>query len=250
MKTTDIKKSIDKLRFDISGYYFIGLLVFVILGFWPSYFAKFFNGTADFSFYFHFHAAMMILWVCMLIIQPILIRKKKFGLHRFNGRLSYFLFPMMLVSIILIVHQRHAPIDEPDLDITLFNQFRPFIMFLIAYVIAIRYRHNINIHARAMIATGILILEPALTRLVLNLFGVIKSFATSPYFFYFATIFSSSIIFLLITGLIIRERKQNRGRWVFPFILSLYFITYLIGIFRIHIGLQSFAKWFTSLPLT
>jgi hypothetical protein len=40
-----------KLRFDLSGYYFIGLIVLVILGFWPFYFAKFFNGTADFTFY-------------------------------------------------------------------------------------------------------------------------------------------------------------------------------------------------------
>lgn len=239
-----------KLRFDISGYYFIGLFVLVIMGFWPSYFVKFFNGTANFTFYFHFHATMMILWILMLIIQPILIRKKKLALHRLIGKLSYFLFPMMLVSIILIIHQRHPTIDEKDLDITLYGQFRPFIIFVTAYFIAIKYRHNINIHARAMIATGIAIIEPALTRLILNLFGVFKVFETSPYFFYFASILSILIIFLLVIGLIIKERKQKRGRWVFPLILGLYFISYLIGILQFHIGLESFAKWFTSLPLT
>ena len=52
-----------KLRFDLSGYYFFGLVLLVLLGFWSSYFAKFFNGTADFSFYFHFHAGVLILLI-------------------------------------------------------------------------------------------------------------------------------------------------------------------------------------------
>jgi hypothetical protein len=137
-----------KLRFDISGYYFIGLFALVILGFWPSYFAKFFNGTADFTFYFHFHATMMILWIFMLILQPILIRKKKLQLHRLIGKLSYVLFALMCISIILIIHQRHPPVDEKNLDTTLFGQSKNLLIFVIAYFIAIRYRHIVDIHAK------------------------------------------------------------------------------------------------------
>ncbi|MCW3091951.1 MAG: hypothetical protein JWP81_3020 [Ferruginibacter sp.] len=245
-----MEKITPKLRFDISGYYFVGLFALAILGFWPSYFAKFFNGTADFNFYFHFHATMMILWILMLIIQPILIRNKKLSLHRFIGKLSYLLFPVMLISIILIIHQGRPAIDEKDLDLHLFGQFRPFIVFMTAYFIAIKYRHNVNIHARAMIATGVSIIEPALTRLVLNLFALFNVFETSEYFFYFASIITISVIFSLLIGLIIKERKQKKGTWVFPFVLCLYFITYIVWIFQVHIGLESFAKWFVSLPLT
>ena len=31
-----------KIQYDKSGYYFIGLVTLSILGFWPSYFSKFF----------------------------------------------------------------------------------------------------------------------------------------------------------------------------------------------------------------
>ena len=70
-----------KLRFDLSGYYLLGLIVLILLGFWPSYFSKFLDGTANFSNYFHFHATVLIVWMALLIIQPILIRKKKLKIH-------------------------------------------------------------------------------------------------------------------------------------------------------------------------
>ena len=57
-----------KLDFGKSGYYFIGLFVLVLLGFWPSYFSKFIDGTADFNFYFHFHAVIATLWLILLIV--------------------------------------------------------------------------------------------------------------------------------------------------------------------------------------
>ena len=71
-----MKTKAAKLRFDLSGYYFFGLVFLVLLGFWPSYFTKFFNGTADFSFYFHFHAGVLILWMSLLIL--LIFRIKSF----------------------------------------------------------------------------------------------------------------------------------------------------------------------------
>src|SRR5690349_17585623 len=117
-----------KLRFDLSGYYFIGLFAVTIAGFWPSYFAKFFNGTASFGFYFHFHALMMSLWIALLILQPILIRRKQLYLHRLLGKLSYAIYVLVSVSIILIIHQQHHS-DEPNLDLSLLAQFSNFIVF-------------------------------------------------------------------------------------------------------------------------
>lgn len=229
-----------KLRFDISGYYFIGLFALVILGFWPSYFSKFFNGAGDFNFYFHFHAAMVILWIAALITQPILIKKKKLKIHRLIGNLSYCIFPFIFFSVILLVHSRHN-INDENLDIRLFVPFKDLLILAVAYFIAIRYRRDINLHARGMVATGIVFIEPALVRLIMNLFG---SSLTS----YIATIL---IIYSILIALIILERHQKKGRWIFPLILGLYMIVHSIIIFNIHIGIwEAFSKWFIVLPLT
>jgi hypothetical protein len=229
-----------KIRFEISGYYFIALFVLVILGFWPSYFAKYLDGTANFNLYFHFHAAMVTLWIFMLIMQPLLIRKKKLALHRAIGKLSYIVFPFIFISVILLMHSRHN-IDDENLGIQLLVPFKDLIILGTAYFIAIKYRHNIQLHARGMLATGIVFIEPALIRLIMNLFGASSAA-------YLATI---AIIYALLIGWIILERHQKVGRWVFPLVLGLYMILHSIIIFNIHIGIwESFCKWFIVLPLT
>jgi len=56
---------------------------------------------------------------------------------------------------------------------------------------------------------------------------------------------------LILLGLIIRERKEKRGRWVFPLILGLYFVIQFILFSGIEIPYwKAFAEWFAALPLT
>ena len=236
-----------KIRFDKSGYYFIGLVGLVLLGFWPSYFSKFFNGTENYSFYFHFHATMMALWILVLIAQPILIRKKKLATHKFIGQLTYILMPLLFISVILLTHyqiQTHVQIvnGEKLYGPHLIVPFKDLLILGTAYIIAIIYRHDINIHARAMIATGIVFIEPALIRFIRH------SLIQDGRLAYFLTI---GLVYSLLIGLVILERKQKRGRWVFPLILGLYVCVHAILIFKVPIGFwETFAKWFAGLPLT
>jgi len=232
--------TVGKLRFDLSGYYFIGLIGLVILGFWPTYFVKFFNGTANFKFYFHFHAIMVSLWLLMLIVQPILIRKKKLPLHRMIGKISYVLFPLVLLSVILLAHSRHA-VGEKDLGIAILVSFKDLIVLGVAYFIAIRYRHTIDLHARGMVATGIVFIEPALSRFLYNA-------VTQTIYSYLLTI---GLVYAILITLIILERKQKKGRWVFPLILGLYIIMHAILLLNVHIApWEAFATWFEKLPIT
>ncbi len=229
-----------KIRFDNFGYYFFILLGLAFLGFWPSYFVKFFNGTADFSFYVHFHAVLLILWIFVLISQPILISNKELSLHRFIGKLSYFLFPIIIISVILLAHSRITGNEKP-LGLHLFVPFKDLLLLVTFYSIAIKYRHNIDIHARGMIATGIVFIEPALSRLIYNVFD------NSTWGYLWVVL----IIYLILVVLIVRERKQKKGRWVFPLLLGLYLIVHAIIIFQIQIGpWESFSYWFAALPLT
>lgn len=233
-----------QLSFEKSGFYFIGLFVLVILGFWPSYFSKFFDGTADFNFYFHFHVVIATLWLILLIVQPILIRKKKIRLHRTLGKFSYVLVPLIFISVMLLAHHRITG-NEEDLGLILWIPFKDLLILGVAYFIAIRYRKSLQIHARGMIAAGVVLIEPALVRFILYTFFPESGFAPEGYL---ATII---IIYLLFIGLIIAESKQKSGRWVFPLIFGLYIFVHSVIIFQIQIApWQSFSRWFASLPLT
>lgn len=232
-----------KIRFDNSGYYFFALVIIVLLGFWPSYFSGFFSGTNAYSFYFHFHACMMSIWIGMLIIQPILIRKKKLRIHKLIGKVSYIVMPLLFVSILLLVHSRIKGSEREDLGLSIFVPFKDLLILGTTYIIAIRYKHNLQIHARAMIATGIVFIEPALSRFMDH--SVIKNDGTWAYL---STI---GIIYAILIALIVIERKQKSARWIFPLVLGMYIIVHSVLIFNIEIPfLNSFAKWFAGLSLT
>lgn len=232
------KKQID---FGYSGYYFMGVLVLVILGFWPSYFAKFIDRTADFTLYFHFHAVTATLWLALLIVQPILIQKKKLQLHRLLGKTSYLLIPLIFLSVMLLAHHAKSGITE-NLGLRLWVPFKDLLILGVAFFIAIRYRRVAPLHARGMIAAGIVLIEPALVRFMRNVFFPDGGPA------YLVTI---GLLYAVLIGLIIMERKQKQGRWIFPLILGLYLFVHSVILFRIQIApWEAFAQWFLSLPLT
>lgn len=218
--------------FNTSGFYFIGLLCISILGFWKSYFSKFFDGTLDYSGYFHFHAVMMLLWTFMLIAQPILIRKKKLAIHRLVGKASYAVMPVLLISVLLILNTTlKAQPEEARTFLGVIFPFRDFWFLTIFFILAVVYKNNIHIHARAMIATGIVFIEPALAR-----------FIGAP------VLAVMLLLLIILSGL---DRKQKSGRWIFPTMLIVYIISYAMIIFELQIPfLDSFVRWYATLPLT
>lgn len=240
--------NIPKIRFDKAGYYFTGLVGLAILGFWASYFSKFFDGETRFNFYFHFHAMMMSLWILVLIVQPTLIRKKKLALHQSIGKLTYILMPLLFISVILLAHSRlreHITVinGENFYGPNLVIPFKDLLLLGTAYIIAVVHRRDVNIHARAMVATGIIFIEPALFRFIFSNHFVA---GVGPAF-----LLTIGIVYALLIGLMIRERKQERGRWVFPLILGLYIFAHAIIISGINISpWETFARWFAALPLT
>ncbi|HSH20361.1 MAG TPA: hypothetical protein VLA03_07895 [Draconibacterium sp.] len=232
-----------KISFDAAGYYLLGVLLLVLIGFWPSYFAQFFDGTLDYSNYYHFHAVIVLLWMAVLITQPILIRNKKFAIHRVIGKSTYLLFPLIIVSVVLLTHSR-IPYNDGDLAANLFVPFKDLFTLSVAYGIAIYFRHNIEIHARGMIATGIIFIEPALARFSFRIFGS-ASFDSTPY------ILTVCFMYVVLIILIVAERKRKSGRWVFPLILVLLILVHSMRIFNIRLGFwESFVNWFAALPLT
>jgi len=231
------------VKLEKSGLYFVGLLALAIAGFWPSYFVKFFDGTGDFTFYFHFHAVTALVWIFLLITQPILIAKRKHNLHRSLGRLSFMIIPLLYISIILLAHHQIDP-DDTRIGISLWIPFKDLLILGVGYFIAMKYRKNPAIHARGMILTGMVMIEPALVRLLgKSLDGTSLASINYP--------ITIGLVYLLFFTLIFSERRQRIGRWVFPLGLLLYLFVHGVIIFRIKISAwEAFARWFATLPLT
>lgn len=155
--------------------------------------------------------------------------------------------PLLFVSVILLTHyqiQNHVQIanGEKLYGPHLIIPFKDLLILGTAYIIAVVYRHDIHIHARAMISTGIVFIEPSLIRYLKH------SLIQDRRLAFLVTI---GIVYSLLIGLIILERKQTRGKWVFPLILGLYVSVHTLLLSNIQIPIwETFAKWFAGLPLT
>jgi len=238
------------MLFSKSGFYFIGLLVLAVIGFWNSYFSIFFHDIdiypqlTDIESYIHFHAATMLLWLGLLISQAFLIRFNKRSLHKFLGKFSYLLVPILAVSLILLAHSqiviRDYGISYGRLYV-LFLQLSLLAIFLIAYGLAITFRHTPARHARYMICTALTMIDPAVARLPIEI--------PSLPFSYQVVTFAMTDLILIV--LIILERKKTNGREVFPIMLGVFLFFQVINLTSTRSPLwDDIALWFAKLPLT
>jgi hypothetical protein len=101
----------------------------------------------------------------LLITQPYLIRTNKRAQHRLVGKSGYVLGPLMVLSIVLLAHNQIVTLAEqsdPRRHFILFIQLGFALFFAVLYGAAMFYRRRPPIHARYMILTGILLIEPVL----------------------------------------------------------------------------------------
>lgn len=216
------------------------LIILAAIGFWPSYLSQLGVTQKTISFYFHFHALVVSAWILLLILQPILIINGNNRLHRILGKLSYGVFPLMILSIVWVAHLSFTSSTHPS-SIQLFIPFKDVLLLSTLFGMGIYYKRKPIVHAKAMIATGIICIEPALIRTVIFIIGP-TSLA------YPITII---IIYSIILGFIVYERNHSSGRWIMAGLLFVLMLSHLFilsgyeSIFWNH-----FTKWFSNLPLT
>ena len=229
--------------FRTSGYCFLGLFALSLLAFWKTYVTH----PTSFDPYTHVHAVLMVGWFAILIAQPFLIRRERRATHRVLGRISFALVPLLVVSIILLTHARVTAVPAADLAAEanfFYLAFGMSVLLLVPWLLGIKHRHTVALHARYMIATSLAVLDPVLGRILAFYFPRLPS--RDVY-----TLISYLVTAAILAVLIVREREQRVGRGVFPFVLVLATLVYA-GFFTLGRtdAWLAFIRWFGSLPLT
>jgi hypothetical protein len=153
----------------------------------------------------HLHGIAAMLWLIMMIVQPLLYRNGLFTWHRQIGKLSFVLVPVFIFSGINMVHVMLIGKDNypPLLPYQLaFIDFFTLIMFLAFYVLAIKHRRNVQLHSRYMVVTVLGILIPAITRFLFY-FPFITSFSMSLHVSYI-------VIEVVILLLLIDDKRSGK----------------------------------------
>ena len=253
MNATAPNTAAPRLRLDHATFWFIAMAAVVGLGF-SHYFRNVFGGTNDYAGVFHFHGALAFLWVALLIMQPLFIRTRQPGLHRLVGRIGLAVMPLFIVSGVMVHH--YLGNLHPEKPVTLFDVTNDggLVILAVFYGIAVWKRHEVQIHARAMISTGIGMIQPASDRLFAKLLAFLHVPDRNLGFDLRIDSLASLILIVgLLVALIVVERRQHAGRWVFPLLLA------MLVSFQCFDSLHpsgtipgvdpAFGKWFLALPL-
>src|SRR6185436_7278553 len=160
---------VDNPLYRLSARFLVVFFVFMVLAFWPSYFARLFEQP---NFRFHAHGILLTLWCALLFVQPQLLRTGRRSVHRVLGKGSYVLAPALVAVTLSFVHYRvgggiprGAPLGLGDLYFLALT-LNALAAFGVLYGLAIYYRRDRPVHGRYMLCTVFPLFTPVTDRLI------------------------------------------------------------------------------------
>lgn len=144
-------------------WYFLLAIVLTWIGFARSYFAV----LPSQPLLHHIHGALMGGWIALLIVQPILYQRGQLRLHRMLGRWGAFaLVPAMVIVGLLMVRSMFRSTTVPPfiVDHLAFLDVNGLIDIPLFVGMAVYTGRNVQLHARWISSTVLVLLPPALVR--------------------------------------------------------------------------------------
>lgn len=222
----------------------LALLLLAAAAFWPAYLSKPWAGIDRYT---HVHAAFGTLWLLVLVVQPVLMFRGARAAHRAVGRSSLFVAVGFVISGVLLTHFRVSRMTEAVFakeGLYIYLPLAVTLAFAAACVLGIRWRKSAAVHARFMLSTGLLLLDPVLARIM---------------YFYLPPLPSDhlyqGISFSLVAGAMIvlvhSLPPQAMGRvWYRNYCIGTVAILALFFAVPATSAWMTFVNWFRALPLT
>ena len=206
---------------------FLLFFIFVLWGFWSSYYKSIFDPH---PLAIRLHGTAMSLWCLMLISQALLIRYRKYKLHRVIGKVSYVLVPFIIWSGAHLAYMtiNSAPPGSDAYYYMIALMYNSLIVFAILYGLAMWHRKRSAVHSRYMVSTIFPLITPVTDRLIYKYFDFMIPLAPtmkdgSP----IVPGIGFAICDIILIILIIIDWRKHRRLTVFPFVLGLLVLYHL-----------------------
>ena len=198
----------------------------------------------------HTHGIILVLWCIMLISQPYLIRTKRISWHKRNGKFSYLLVPLMVVTTIDLLKFKLRGLNSLGTMDYFFIALviNALIAFVIFYGLAILNTKKPAIHARFMICTVFPMFTPVTDRIIHIYLPAVLSYLPRIEGNPIAPTAGFLLADLILIGLSIWDWRSHK-RWnVFPVALIILLIYHYSVLNFYNFGFwKTFCNWFVKL---
>ena len=238
--------TLDLTRSDRSDYHHVWIILALLvpatlLAFAPTYFNGLTSSQLPVTTLVHLHTALMVLWVLLLISQAWLIRAKQYRIHRWTGRSSFVIVPLIVVVTLMLDREslnRRPEVTTLDARIEIFF-WGQLIGFVMAWALALMYRRHTPIHMRYMVSTVFAAGTAFMARIILNWFAWLPGMDNISN----TVAANGAVLLLMLLALIANDWRLGIGRSPFWLVA--------ITTLTVHIGFFTFTKtdWWMSLVL-
>lgn len=181
-----------------TGYFMLLLIPLVIIGFYKTYFSQFPDYNEKITLFHHLHAVIASIWILTLISQPLLIRYKKYKIHKTIGKFTYAVFPLLILSFVPMI-LRNLYSEYP---LYAFFPIADCTLLILFYSVAVYNRRNTPSHMRYMIGATIVFLGPTIGRIGPILIGISEKMTQNILY---------GIIYMIVIGLVLLDRKNGKN---------------------------------------
>lgn len=144
------------------------LIAATVLAFWPGYFSVL--GAAPLAF--HLHGATASLWMLLMVAQSWAIHHQQRALHRSLGLLTFAAVPLFLMGGLAVIQSMaRATVAGADPFYAIYGarlgSYDTLSTLAFGYLsfMALKERRQVQLHARYMLATALLLVGPVMVRI-------------------------------------------------------------------------------------
>lgn len=237
---------LEKALYQKSHIYFIAFFLFMLAGFWLTYFMKISDQE---NYRMHLHGVVLISWCILLISQAFLIHRKSYTLHKQIGKSSYVIVPLIALTTIDLFKYRLNELTTLSNRDYLFTAsvLMALLTFLIFYGLAMYYKRKPILHARYMVCTIFPMFTAIIDRMINSYFTFLL-----PYFpdvdGPVVQVVGLTLGDILLFVLCIWDWRSHRRMNVFPVALILHLIYHysVLNFYKFDFW-KSFCIWFFEL---
>ena len=192
------------------------VLVFVFVGFAPTYYLRSHFQTTPLPLYLHVHGFAFTAWIVLFTAQTMLVAARRIDVHRRLGWAGAVMAVLMVVAAFaaaILSGRRDVAAGHEDAALTfLTTPFLAMLVFIILVGAAVYYRRRAETHKRLMLLATISILDAAVARWPLEFV------ATSAWALYVLTdlLIAAAILYDVVS----RRRVHPVYLWGGPLILA------------------------------
>ncbi len=228
---------------------FVAFAAAALIAFWPTYLSRI---SSQPSYHAHAHGAAMFLWCAMLVAQAGLVALKRPRWHRYLGRASFVLVPVIAFTTLDFLHFRLTGVTRFSDSALYFVALivNALVAFGILYALALYHRRNRPLHARFMIATIFPLFTPVTDRLIgfhwPELAPLMPTIGGATVLPFAGFLLADAILIGLIAMDWFRERRFDA--FAVALVVTVAYHTSVLTFHEMP-AWRDFAAWFRDLPL-